>query len=325
MTSYPLIMRAVSRAVWAILPEKLDEIKAFLALKAAGVDIAPIEAARRGGPRQSGAIAVIPIFGTITQRANLMTETSGGTSTEIAGNLISDAIADPNVASILLDIDSPGGTIDGVPELAALIRDGRAHKPIVASSNSLMASAAYWIGSAASEVVGTPSSRTGSIGVFTVHEDVSAALANEGVNPTIISAGRYKVEGNPFEPLDDESRAAIQSEVDEAYADFTADVARGRGVNASQVRGGFGEGRVLSARRAHAEGLIDRIETQGETLRRMARNPERIGMRAATPMAYTQVTASDNIELRFPLIATETVSPYLAALKKRQARRRRAG
>lgn len=284
---YPLIMQAMNEAVWAILPAKLAEIKMFLQLKASGIGLSAdeleamkIQAASRPQQRWNGAVAVIPVFGTITQRANLMSEMSGGTSTEVLGNQISQAVSDPNVSAIVLDVDSPGGTVKGVPELASLIRSARNSKPIVASSNGLMASAAYYIASAATEIVGTPSSETGSIGVLAIHQDISGALEKEGVKKTIISAGKFKAEASPFEPLNDDARAAIQSYVDEAFDNFIADVAAGRGVNASQVRSGFGEGRVLTAPNALAAGMIDRIETLNETIQRVAANPSKIGMRA---------------------------------------------
>jgi ClpP class serine protease len=85
----------------------------------------------------------------------------------------------------------------------------------------------------------------------------------------VIRAGKYKVEGNPFEPLSDEGRAFIQARVDEAYSSFVKDVARGRGVNVSDVKGGYGQGRALSAKDALTAGLIDRIGTMEDTFSRV--------------------------------------------------------
>ena len=88
-------------------------------------------------------------------------------------------------------------SVYGVAELADQIQSARASKPVVAIANSLAASAAYWIGCAAGEFYVTPGGEVGSIGVWQAHFDYSQAIASEGVKPTLISAGKYKVEGNP--------------------------------------------------------------------------------------------------------------------------------
>jgi signal peptide peptidase SppA len=145
----------------------------------------------------------------------------------------------------------------------------RGKKAQIAQVNDLAASAAYWLASQADEIVSIPSGTAGSIGVFTVHQDLSEALAKEGIKVDVIRAGKYKVEGNPFEPLSDEGRAFIQARVDEAYSSFVKDVARGRGVNVSDVKGGYGQGRALSAKDALTAGLIDRIGTMEDTFSRV--------------------------------------------------------
>jgi len=121
----------------------------------------------------------------------------------------------------------------------------------------------------------------GSIGVFTAHEDLSKALAKEGIDVTLISAGKFKVENNPFEPLTDEGKAVLQARVDEAYAAFVKDVARGRGVSVADVRNGFGQGRALSAKDAKAAGLIDGIRTLDGTVSKFA--GKAAGPRAESP------------------------------------------
>ncbi|MCI0547728.1 MAG: S49 family peptidase, partial [Candidatus Rokubacteria bacterium] len=105
----------------------------------------------------------------------------------------------------------------------------------------------------------SPSSYTGSIGVWTMHADLSKMLDEIGIKVSLISAGKYKVEGNWFEPLGEEARAALQVDVDDAYREFLGAVARHRGVTAAAVRNGYGEGRVLNAQRAKEAGLVDKI------------------------------------------------------------------
>jgi signal peptide peptidase SppA len=133
-------------------------------------------------------------------------------------------------------------------------------------ANTLAASAAYWLASAASELVVTPSGEVGSIGVFAIHEDYSAALDRVGVKVSLISAGKYKTEGNPFEPLGEEAQAAVQGTVNDYYDMFIRAVARGRGVSQADVIAGFGEGRVVMAEQAVRLGMADRVATIDEVI-----------------------------------------------------------
>jgi signal peptide peptidase SppA len=179
------------------------------------------------------------------------------------------ALADDTVSQILIDIDSPGGSVYGVAELADEIAAARAQKPVVAIANSLAASAAYWLGAQADELYVTPGGEVGSIGVWQAHFDYSQALAAEGVTPTLISAGKYKVEGNPYAPLDEEAQSFMQSRVNDYYGAFTKAVARGRAVPIAQVRDGLGQGRVLGADAALAENMVDGISTLDDVLKHM--------------------------------------------------------
>jgi ClpP class serine protease len=124
-----------------------------------------------------------------------------------------------------------------------------------------MNSAAYWICSAADEIVATPSADVGSIGVFTMHTDTSGAEEKAGIKRTVISAGKYKGEAAPGVPLTDDAQAALQARVSECYAMFAGDVAKHRGVTLAAVKAGYGEGRSISAKQALAAGMIDRIAT----------------------------------------------------------------
>lgn len=247
---------------WAIWPEALGmEAGDEAALTAENLAASNYE---KGGEMRGGTL-VIPVQGIIVQRAPRYLSGYYAGLDGIAEQLRA-GLASADVAQIVLDIDSPGGSVAGVEELAAEVFAARAEKPIIAVANSLMASAAYWIGSAATEVVAAPSSQVGSIGVISVHEDYSQMLETMGVSVTLISAGRYKTEGNMFEPLDEEARAAIQADVDAYYQAFVNQVARHRGVAPNVVRSGFGEGRVLVARTAVAEGMADRVATLNDVL-----------------------------------------------------------
>ena len=225
-----------------------------------------------------------------------MTQISGGTSTERFSCDLKQAVDDPGIKAIVIDVDSPGGSVFGVEELASEIRAATEKKYIVAVANSLAASAAYWIGSAASEMVMTPGGEVGSIGVYTVHQDYSDQLANEGVKTTLIKAGKYKAEGNPFEPLSDDAKEALQKRVEEIYGSFIASVANGRGVSASTVRSGFGQGRVVGAKEALDMKMVDRVETLQETLARLGVGSSQSNTKAAEEQL--QVVAKHAMKLK---------------------------
>lgn len=296
---YLRIVTAFSGAYWAIQENKWNEIREFLRFKSAGGMLADDEVLARIGAKvdrretKSSAVAVIPVYGVIAQRISTMDEISGpgGTSTERLLKDIKSAIADPAVSSILLDIDSPGGTVFGVPELAKEIFGLRGQKPIVAIANSLAASAAYWIASAASEFHVTPSGEAGSIGVFAEHLDMSKWLEKEGLKPTLIRAGEYKTEGNQYEPLSDEAAAFIQSRVEEYYGMFIKAVSKYRGVTEAKVRNDFGKGRVFGAEQAVAAGMADKVSTFDQILTRLS------GSKPSGKSARVSGAAPDAIEI----------------------------
>lgn len=266
------IVRAVNEAAWAIMPGTLEAMLELLAMHAAGESPSRevVAAATQGrepvSQRQARGVQIIPIAGPIFPRANMMTEMSGATSLSSVREEFAAAVEDDRVSSILLELDSPGGMADLVPEFAAEIFAARDVKPVVAVANTLAASAAYWLGSAASEFYVTPSGMTGSIGVFATHVDVSKQQDQEGIKTTLVSAGKYKTEGNPYEPLSDSARAAMQTRVDSFYDLFTADVAKFRGTSQEAVAAGYGEGRVLDAKASVRAGLVDGIQTFDSTL-----------------------------------------------------------
>ena len=125
-----------------------------------------LERAKAPEEKNNQGILIVPVRGVIEQRSTWLSELFGGTSAEKIGALVEAGVNDSRVAGIILDVDSPGGEVSGTPELSSKIFNLRGKKPIVAIANSLMASAAYWIGSAADEIVITPSGMAGSIGVL---------------------------------------------------------------------------------------------------------------------------------------------------------------
>jgi len=293
---YPRVMRAVAETPWAVLPGTLATIVDLLTFRAAGGVLTAEHVRERIGagpparqPAVAGAVAVIPLYGVLAPRATMMTQMSGGTSLQQFSAAVRQAANSSRIDSILLDVDSPGGMVDMVPEAAAELRAARTRKPVVAVANTDAASAAYWLAAQADELVVTPSGSVGSIGVFAAHNDRSRKLDMEGVTTTLISAGKHKVEGNPFEPLSEDARVAIQGTVDEYYGMFVADVAKGRRVGVAAVRDGFGEGRMVTANAAVRERMADRVDTFDATLARM--------LRARTPGGGAAAELERSLEL----------------------------
>lgn len=297
MIKYPRIYKALCSMPWMIQPEKLEAIAEFFQLQLDGGKLNPEEIAERtahpkkGFSREThwfeaqgaqaypyqaavsgsnsmsnGLVAVLPIYGVIAHRAQMNISSGGGFNIEDFRTRFQNAVDDPNVKAIVLDIDSPGGTVSGVDEMSKQIFQARTQKQITAVANTQAASAAYYLASAATELVVTPSGDVGSIGVYMLHSDMSSALQAKGINTTLIKAGKFKAEGNPYQPLDDEALASLQSNVDDYYDMFVKAVARNRGVSAEDVRGGFGQGRTVLAKEAVKQGMADRVGTLEEVI-----------------------------------------------------------
>lgn len=289
---------------WALMPERLAAFASIIQRWNAGGMAAPEtlvaiesdkemmaarkqEAARAG---QGANIAVLTFYGVVTQRGNMADDVSGpgSASTQKFTNALRQALQDPSVGSILIDIDSPGGSVYGVEELANEIISSRSQKPIIGLANSLAASAAYWVGAACSELYVTPSGEVGSIGVWQAHEDWSKALDDAGVKTTLISAGKFKTEGNPYEPLGEDAQTFMQSRVDDYYSAFTKSVAKGRGISVDVVRKDFGQGRVYGAQQALSAGMVDGVMTFDDVVKKMGKDLKTANRNQASRLAAAQ-------------------------------------
>lgn len=291
---------------WAIQPEKLLEIQAIYATHLRGdkIDLGAVEK-RLGKPLANDrqpyqirdGVAVIDMSGVIAKRMNLFSQISGGVSTEMAASDIQAAIIDPSAHSIILNIDSPGGTADGTQALANVIFAARSQKPIVALANGVMASAAYWIGSAANAVyIADGTTQVGSIGVVATHTDVSVAEALQGVKTTEIYAGKFKRIASSYAPLSDAGRQTIQDQVDYLYSIFVADVARQRGVSEEKVLQDMADARVFIGQQAVAAGLVDGVATLDGLVADLNRNRSQGGVRANHKQTTQPQGANMNIE-----------------------------
>lgn len=235
-----------------------------------------------------GRVGVIPVVGPLQQRMSSELMKAGGTSTEEIGVALDAMLAEKSIEAIVLHIDSPGGEVFGIEELSDKIFAARGQKKIYALSDSMACSAAYWIGTAAEQLLCTPGGVVGSVGVYCMHVDQSKALEAEGVKVSFVHAGKYKVEGNPFEPLQGEALQNWQALVDEIYGKFVGALKRNRGLPASQIQRDFGEGRVVTADTALERKMIDRVMTFDELLGKLTGRSPSDGQASAEVLRLRQ-------------------------------------
>lgn len=221
---------------------------------------------RRPPPTGPQSMAVIPVFGVLEPRPGWLTSLGLGTSCSAIAAQLRAALDDDRVGRIVLAVDSPGGGVFGVQELADELYAARKMKPITASVEGMCGSAAYWLASQAHTLICSSSSEVGSIGVYASHVDESRALEREGLSLSLVHAGRHKIELSPHAPLSDDARAHMQKRVDEHFSAFIGAVARGRGVPPGRVGSHFGQGRMVGAQAALAEKMIDSVGTLHELL-----------------------------------------------------------
>lgn len=273
---YPHILAAFASEYWAMEESKLMAIVDLIAMQADGVKFTAEDIEARISPqtaaavaRREGAVAIVPLRGIIAPRASVVanSSTGGGLTAEGFINSLETVAEDDGVKAIVIDADTPGGNVLNVDEASAAVAAVRGKKPIVVQVTGSLASAGYWVGASADEIVVSPSSQVGAIGVRTAYDDVTERLAKDGISREILSAGKFKGEGL-LGPLSDETRAYMQGRLDEYFGMFVDRVAQGRNVTSAAVRDGFGQGRVVGAATAIREGMADRVATMKETLAR---------------------------------------------------------
>lgn len=336
----------VLNSPWAIVPEKKLEIDAIYAthLRGEKIDIKGVEAmlgrplnnAPTGYEVRNG-VAVIPVHGVIGKRMNLFMQISGGVSTQLLAKAFHEAMEDPAVSAILLDVDSGGGTVDGTEELARAIFGARGTKPIAAVADGLMASAAYWIGSAADRVYAKDeTTMVGSIGVVATHVDYSKRYESFGIKVTEITAGKYKRIASSYAPLSQEGRQSIQDECDYLYGIFLGSIAQHRGAaTAEEVHERMGDGRLFFGKQALDAGLVDGVATTDRVIAMLTAGeiaPTATTTRAAVPASVAQsnpgagdapnaATPKEEPTMENKKITAEDAQPFVdaAVAKEREA------
>ncbi|WP_041802735.1 S49 family peptidase [Micavibrio aeruginosavorus] len=198
-------------------------------------------------------VAIIPVAGPLFRYANLFTMISGASSYELIARDFTAALENPNIKGIILDIDSPGGEVNGVSELSNMVYAARGKKPVVAYASGDAASGAYWIASAADEIVVSETSAMGSIGVVGMYQGKSGKSA-ETVE-IVSSQSPHK----RLDPTSDDGRSRIQARIDSMADVFIGTIARNRDVSVEDVQNHYGGGDVMIGAKAVNAGMADRV------------------------------------------------------------------
>lgn len=297
-----------------IQPDKLEAILTVIGPRLQGGETPQFQSAdgRQVGPARvrftADGIAVIPVLGTLVMSAGGVVPDSGLTSYGQIEEALDEAVADPMVRGILLEIDSPGGEVSGAFDLVDRILAARATKPVWAIANEMALSAAYAIASAAERVLLPRTARVGSIGVVAVHVDRSARDQEQGFAYSFIFAGEKKIDGNPHEPLSDRARADIQFDIDAVMDVFVAAVARGRGMQEPAVRAT--DAGIFPGRAAVDAGIADGVGSFRAALAELseAARVRRTAFAGSAAIATTLRAASDNARGDQPIRVTESES-----------------
>lgn len=211
-------------------------------------------------------IGKIAIEGPILRKPDIFARIfMGATDSEEIGAALREATDREDIRAVFLDIDSPGGTVTGTPELAAAVSALNDKKPVYAFSSGLMCSAAYWVASQARAIYVSPSARVGSIGVVQAVIDDSARLHAAGIKVEVFAVGKYKAMGAPGTPLNDDQRDLIRGNLAETAAEFhEAVLSKGRKIPPEAL-----EGQAFSGRQAQRFNLAGMVPDRAEAMRRL--------------------------------------------------------
>lgn len=208
---------------------------------------------------RSGGVAVLAISGTLT-RTTQYSWWSGmpvTTGYDAVRTKIAKLMADPQVKAVVLDIDSPGGSVSGCQELANYISEAAKMKPMAAFSSGCMASAAFWLGAATGRVFATATAEVGSIGVIMTLYDCSKLNERWGIKVNVISSGKYKAAGHPETELSAEQREYLEKNSKAIHAEFRAAVAGALSLEGPAEA--WGDGQLFVAAEAQSLGLVSAV------------------------------------------------------------------
>lgn len=229
--------------------------------------------------------AVIPVVGPLFRYANIFTAISGASSYEILAKDFTSALENPDVHSIILDIDSPGGEVNGCAEFASMIFEARGKKPIIAYASGDAASGAYWIASACDQIIASETSMLGSIGVVAVYR----GRKDESVLEIVSSQSPYK----RLDPSSKDGKSRLQSRIDDLATVFIESIAKHRGVDPPTVIKDFGGGDVFIGKNAINSGLADDIGSLEQIINEHSNNQNPAKLRGSSFLALEDSTMTD--------------------------------
>lgn len=240
----------------------------------------------RATPGASSARAeVVTIAGPIAK--DPWVEMFGGTSSLQTQRRVREAREDKDVRAIFLLVDSPGGEVAGIEELAGEVYAAAQEKPVHAHIDDLGASAALWVASQANTITANATADVGSIGVVAVIPDTADFWAQKGVKFHVVSTGEKKGALVPDAGITEDALADVQSRIDAVHRHFLNAVMRGRQMTPDDLAP-MADGRVVDAERALELGLIDGIASRKQAIGQLCQavaSSERRARRRAEALA----------------------------------------
>lgn len=215
---------------------------------------------------KDGALGVVPVTGTLIPGSAGWMSMFGITGYQDIIDGLAALAFDPEIKSIFMPIDSGGGSVSGVQQVADLVAQIAKVKPIYAHIDSIGGSAAYWLIAGATQISIDPAGQAGSIGAVMVHRSRQRAMADAGIDTTIVRSGDYKMIGGPDEALSELAKAEYQSKVDDLAGMFLASVAKMRNTTTTELDANAGKGRMFLGKRALSVGLVDKVQTMDRAI-----------------------------------------------------------
>jgi len=261
-------------------------------------DPSPMDAPKPRKPYEmSGGVAIIKLSGPLQKDPDWIMRYLGGTSTRVFITLLNMAMGDPDVSSICIIGDSPGGDVDGTAEAAEAvytIRQG-GKKPIVGAVDNMCCSACYWIMSQCSQLYALQTALVGSIGTRWTLLDTSAEYEMLGWKAIYVTSGTYKAAGCDGTEITDDTIAYYQKLVDDTQSRFTAGVIRGRKISTEGVRAIAAEAKVYVAKPAEDAGLIDGVMSVSDVIRTLQKQAGKPGTTAARSGTGAKMKSAEEI------------------------------
>jgi signal peptide peptidase SppA len=270
----PRLFQSLTDQVWAVQSPAVLREMATIAQRHGSMEAVE----RRRGARADDTrrvtirdgVAIVPVMGPIFPRANMFTEVSGATSIQTLALDLQKMLDRPDIKAVLLNVDSPGGAVTGVDEMAGIIKEVAAKKPVTAYVGGAAASAAYWLASAAREIVVTRTGQVGSIGVVATVPQQQEPDDQGVMDFEIVSSN---APNKRPDPTTDDGRQAVLDRINPVEGLFIDAVAGNRGLSRDTILSDFGQGNIVVGQQAVDRGMADRVGTFEGVLAELQKTP----------------------------------------------------